>query len=390
MSKFKTKYKHRQRYLIISILLSFYVLGFSQGTYMWNGERLYEIKTNQDLYKDIIGKIKKDADRFTIISPLYITDKPSTFVKDTHNYASLSIYYWPDPTNPKGKYILHDGQKNPEYKQYDGGKLEELEHRMRALSIGYYVTGELKYRLAYLIQLRSWFIDKSTYMYPNFEYAQIAPGHDNNRGRSAGLIEAYNFNSIIDSFRLVNSISPIDKTTKKAFIKWFKRFLNWLKTSEQGKKENENHSNHGIAYDVMLLNINLLVNGSLDNNLVNNFRSFRLERQIAPDGSQPAELQRSRALHFSVYNLSHIIDFCRILEHSGIHYYRNNKDLIDRAFNYLMQFVGNRKQFPYKEIGDWEQTESNLLREYNRLKSFKLTESKTDFDFFSSLLTIYL
>jgi hypothetical protein len=31
-----------------------------------------------------------------------------------HDFFSLSPYYWPDPNNPKDRYILKDGQTNPE------------------------------------------------------------------------------------------------------------------------------------------------------------------------------------------------------------------------------------------------------------------------------------
>ena len=363
---------------------------FSQDSYLWNIGRLSAIKSSPSKYKKVYDISLKRANNFASEPLLAITDKPQKFVSDTHYYVSLSPYYWPDPKNPGGPYIHKDGEKNPEYKLYDGRKFEILEDRLRTFSIAYYFTGDTKYRDLYLSQLRGWFIDKSTYMYPNLTYAQIAPGHDHNQGRPAGIIEGYQYTSILESIRLVNSVSPIDSKTMKGLKKWFNRFSKWLRTSKAGIIESQSLSNPGIAYDVLLLDISLFCTGKIDNGLVASLDN-RLMTQIDLEGKQPEELKRANTMAYSIYNLEHIVDLCLIMESSGISYYQSHRSVIDRAFNYLIQFIGHQSNYPYKESRNWSDLESKLKREYNRLprKSSDSVNVNLRYDFSQDVLDIF-
>ncbi len=364
--------------------------GLSQGTYLWNSARLREIKSNPTKYRYIHAQSRSIVEHYLSDPLIIITDKPNTFVSDTHNYASLSPYFWPDPSNPRGKYILKDGQRNPEYLEYDGKKLTDLEARLRLLSMAYYFSEDTKYRNAYLKQLRAFFIDRDTYMYPNFDYAQIAPGHDNNNGRAWGIIEAYNFNSIIESIRLVNSVSPIDSKTIKSLRKWFKRFASWLDSSDKGVTVYNSDSNQGIAYDVLLLNLHLFTTGKISYSDYKNFRSHRLLVQFDSEGKQPEEIKRTKPMDYSIYNLSHVVDMCLILQSARINYYSENKDIIDRAFNYLLQFAGHKERFPYKDISpSWEELERKLYFQYNRLSQLRKKPSPYNVNYFAGVSVIY-
>ena len=211
--------------LVIAVAYLFTIESHGQGTYLWNGQRLKIVKEHPALYQHLILKSKELADKHLDAPNVVVTDKPDDISLDPHNYASLSIYFWPDPKNPKGKYIIKDGQKNPEYKKYDGGKIEDLMLRLKHLSLAYYFTEDEKYRDAYLSQLNAWFIDKRTYMYPSFDYSQFAPGHNNGKGMAGGLIDAYWFNDIIESIRLVDSVEPIDKKTMKKLKRWLRMLM---------------------------------------------------------------------------------------------------------------------------------------------------------------------
>ena len=49
-------------------------------------------------------------------------------------------------------------------------------------------------------------------------------------------------------------------------------------------------------------------NKKLAQEIINDFPQKRIFPQIAPDGRQPHELQRTLAFHYSQYNLTHFID----------------------------------------------------------------------------------
>lgn len=338
---------------------------------LWNMDQLAIIKQNgpkSSIYKSCIS----NADKFLSEPYLAITDKKKSFASDKHYYSSLAPYWWPDPQNPGGKYIRKDGLRNPELNDYDSSILSSLRNRLKALSIAYYLAGENNYREAFLKQLRVFFLDPDTYMYPNLEYAQVIPGYNNNRGRGAGVIAAEYFLDILDSYRLVNVTKPIDYETDRGIKKWFSDFLTWMLTSEIGKEEREGNGNIPLFYDEIALDIALFVdNNTFADELTRDFRKNRLDVQIMADGRQPYELVRTKAYDYSIYNLTHIVDFCLIQESRGNRYYKKNKNIIDSAFLYLIQFIGNQEAFEYQEISSWEECEEKLKRQVLRLKRLR-------------------
>ena len=372
----KIKVNNLSKFIFILILLLTNHIKCISQPIIWDYERLQETKSNPSSQTQLLNNYRKYADKFVASPPIYVTNKDNKLISDTHNYVSLAIYYWPPKDSVKTQWEHRDGEVNPAYKSYDGRKLELLEDRLRTLSIGYYLTGDSHYRDTYIQQIKAWFIDKQTYMYPNFNYAQIIPDKHIKEGQPWGLIEAYQFNSVLESIRLMDYLGQIDLSTMKLLKKWFKQFSKWMESSPQGKEVAAAINNQSIAYDVTLLNMKLFYNGKIDRHISDNFRTKRLLRQISSDGSQPEELKRTRAIHYSVYNLSHIIDFCRIMQHTGVDYYIQNKDLIDKAFSYLLKTTNSPQSFSYKEL-NWDESVQNLYRECTRIH-YNI-EKKNDF-----------
>lgn len=305
--------------------------------------------------------VTQSADRFCKMEPVAVTDKATARSGNKHNFEALSIYFWPDPENPDGPYIVRDGQPNPEYKEYDLPRLEELVKRTSALSRAFYATGDEKYYNAFCQQIDTWFIAKKTRMVPNFEYNQFIPGRNNGKGCSAGVIDAYNFINVLEAIRLVDGKKSLGKSRNKKLKKWFTNFANWMQTSEIGKQEARATNNHGAAYDITLFVLSKYIgNEQTCDEILNNFADRRINPQIQPDGKQPEELKRTKAFNYSVYNLQHLVDFCVIQKNLGNDYINGDGSRIKTAIEYLEQFVGHRERFPYQEIGDWEAQERNV------------------------------
>lgn len=370
------------RNIVVTFLLLFLpVFSFAkEKPLLWNMERLKVIR-NQGDESGIYKKYLRFADSYLITPDVVIIAKEKSFAPDKHYYSSLAPYWWPDPESPGGKYIRKDGVRNPEINDYDGSILSELCLRLRAFSIAYYFTKDTRYKEAYLKQLDAFFLDENTYMYPNLEYAQVVPGYNNNRGRGAGIVTADCFLDILDSYRLVNYTKPVGKQLDQSIRKWFSDFLEWMLTSEIGMEERESSGNISLFYDVLALDIASFVNNkALVKEITDNFRSKRLEAQIELDGSQPLELARTKGFSYSIYNLQHIVDFCIIQESLGKRYYRNNRDIIDRAFMYLFPFIGNQFAFKYKQITSWDDCEEDLKRQIVRLQRLRPRRNKA-YDF---------
>ena len=217
------------------LVLSFHVLillltasceaegrGAVKGPLIWDMSNFEKLKTDTSysrLYKSII----KESNNICEMPPVTVMDKVKTFAPDKHYFCSIGTYWWPDPNNP-GQYINKDGKTNPECNLYDRASLSIMSKRCQNLCVAYYLTKDEKYYDAFIRQIKAWFIDEETYMYPNFEYAQVIPGRNENKGRSTGYIGAYPFNSVLESIRLTNAIKEIDSQTLKSLKKWFLKF----------------------------------------------------------------------------------------------------------------------------------------------------------------------
>ena len=83
----------------------------------------------------------------------------------------------------------------------------------------------------------------------------------------------------------------------------------------------------------------------------------RISRQIEPDGSQPFELARTKAMSYSIKNLRHLIENAILAEHFGIDLWNYESDKggsIRMAMEYLVPFYTEGKEFTYEQIGGIE------------------------------------
>ena len=309
------------------------------------------------------------SDKYCVLNPVVVTEKNTSFAEDPHYYCSVSGYYWLDST---GVYVPRDGERNPYTKDYDADRLSEFVNRCKFLSVAHYLSGERKYYDAFVDQLRAWFIDEETYMYPSFSYAGIVPGQNDNKGKSSGIIQAYVFIDVIESILLVNAKTPLEDNVLLPVRKWFADFAEWLENGEFGAALQKAQNNIGLAYDVMLTEF-YLFSGKIRKAkaIIERFPETRLYAQINENGEQKAELKRTRAFSYSLYNLSHILDFCFMTQYLGIDFYQEHQDIIDKAYAFLQQYENRQKDFPYKQITDWRSCQQELHAQLFRCERLK-------------------
>lgn len=333
---------------------------------VWDMSELEAMRTDGSTSKTA-RKILKVADSLCMEQPVAVTDKEKlTFEPEKHYFCSMGPYWWPDSLNT-GMYVNRDGEVNPESKDYDNVRASTMVSRCKTLGEALYISGEQKYYDAFVRQLRVWFIDKETYMYPTFEYAQVVPGHHGNKGRSTGMISSYGLNTLIESIRLVNGISEIDKQTMDGLQDWFLDFAN---DSEHrfGEKFRGTNNNISTAFDVTMANMYLFAGKeSRAKEYVDGFAALRIDKQILENGSQPAELRRTKAFSYSMYNLTHIIDMCYLARYWYPNYYQEHRVRLDKAFEFLGQYVEEPDKFPYKQITSWKTCRKNYLKQKERV-----------------------
>lgn len=342
-----------------------------QQPMIWDYQELEQIRHNSGTIENqrfIAGCIHK-ADSCLNLQPYSVTNKKWSFAKDKHYYCTMAPYWWPVEKDGEIVYEGRDGKVNPASNDLDKHKIDYMAERLRWLSLAYYFTGQSKYYKAFRKQMDVWFINKNTYMYPNFEYAQIVPSQNENRGRGVGILEGHPFNTVLDAYRLVNTKKRFNKKRREAITGWFEEMGDWMETSELGIIDSEANSNQGVSYDITLLNISLFVgNQKRADRIVKEFPTKRIKKQIATDGKQKEELKRTKAFMYSVYNLTFFVDFLRLADAAGYDLYEDNKARINKAFDYLIPFVENHSAFPYQQITDWSVSERNLSEQVERMK----------------------
>lgn len=354
-------------------------------SFLWNSDYLLYIKSHfsesrfQKPYQDLIDK----ADRLLAQPAVSVMDKKFTPASGTkHDYMSLSRYEWPDSTKPDGlPYIRKDGLTNPEINLYDRNVLDKMSRNVSTLALAYYFSERESYAEAAIRQIEIWFLDDSTRMNPNMNFAQIIPGRNSNKGYPFGVLDGYSFVEMLDAIQWLEDSPSFSIQLKDCLKNWFELYLLWMQESEQGNQERQAKNNHGTTYDTQLLAYFLFVGNISDaQKLVKEFPKRLV--QIHPDGSQPQELKRTLSFHYSWYNLNHILDFLIIAKNNALNIQpllENSRHPFYKAFDFLIPYLGKKvSDWPYQQISGWENAQRNLLKDLFRIAAF-LDRTKEDY-----------
>ena len=252
--------------------------------------------------------LKNTADKALKASLESVTDKTQTPPSgDKHDFLSQAPYYWPDPAKADGKpYVRKDGLVNPEALLIpDSDRLTRMENNVGVLALEYYVTGKDLYAAGAARQLRVWFIEPKTRMNPNMNHAQFVPGEGNGRdkGRGAGIIDSHALANIPDWAALLDGSPAWTAQDMNALKTWYRAYLDWLTNSANGIDESDAPNNHGTWYAVQVGAAALFVGDARQAKSVVEAARERIAAQISPDGAQPFEEQRTRALTYGTFNL---------------------------------------------------------------------------------------
>lgn len=342
---------------------------------VWNRAHLEEVKASLDkpFYAAAFKALIERADGMLDCKPLSVMMKDKTPASgNKHDYMSQARYTWPDPTKPGGlPYINRDGLTNPEINKLDRNRLGETAWRITNLSLAWYFSNAERYARKATELIRIWFLDDATRMNPNLEYAQMVPGHNGGKGRGYGLIDTYSFVEMLDGVALLEQSKSFTTKDSKQLKQWFGRLTGWMLTSEQGKEESAAENNHSVAYDAQVTAFSLYSgNRKTARKIIEEMPEKRIFRQIEPDGSQPLELKRTLAFHYSQYNMAHFVDMMLMAEKLGIDL--GSKVSADgrgiyKAFDFLIPFCGDSLQgWPYRQIHSREEARQSFLKELYR------------------------
>lgn len=373
--------------IIISLICALTVLS-AQGQSIWDLGHLRAVKESMDepAHAAALKTLLAKAEMMMEAEPLSVMMKAKVPASgDRHDYMSLARYFWPDPAKPDGlPYINRDGHSNPVLKELDRERLGETAERVTYLSLAYYFTDDERYAQKAVSFLRTWFMDEDTRMNPNLEYAQMIPGHNGGKGRCYGILDTYSFVEMLDAVALLEASEAFTDEDSRALKRWFGELLEWILASPQGQEEAAAANNHGTAYDAQVIAFAMYAGREdIARSIIGEFPSRRTFTQIAPDGSQPHELFRTLAYHYSHYNLTHFIDIFLMAGKLGM-------DIDDaasedgrsfyKALDFLVPYIseGGEDLWPYEQIHGFEDVSRKLCKDLYRV-AVRLDPSRKDY-----------
>jgi hypothetical protein len=315
------------------------------------------VAANDPAVRAAVDSLKAEANAALLKQPPTVTEKKTLPVgNDVHDYMSLAIYFWPDPSKPNGKpYMNRDGVVNrAEVNEYDAPRKDRMIKGVRGMAMAYYLTGDEKYAQGAAKYLRAWFLDEPTRMNPNLDHAQFVPG--SNEGRGFGIIETRAFVHLVDAVSLLHDSSAWTDADDQGFRAWMNAFVDWLQTSKNGRDEANATNNHGQWYDMQLAGLaRYLERDDVVLRVVSENGPKRIADQVAPDGSLPKELTRTRSLHYSLFAIDAWVQLAEIGKSSGFDLYNfrtADGRGIKPALDFMTPFLLGEKKWEHQMIGE--------------------------------------
>lgn len=338
--------------------------GEPPATFYWEGPRLAGVKRaldSGDADEEVtraVKLLKAEAAAALKRGPRSVIDKqeppPSG---DKHDYISYAVYWWPDPSKSDGKpFIRRDGYTNQAQRaKGDRDRLKTMIEDVESLALANYLLGDKSCGAHASRLLVTWFIDPATRMNPHLQYSQAVVGVA--EGRGSGLIDTRGFVELLDALGLLKQTGALQGEDIAALDRWFAEYYEWLLTSEHGRDERRADNNHGTWYAAQVARIALYLNDEATaRELIEEARNSRLPAAIEPDGSQPEELERTRSLHYSMFNLAAFAYLARMGESQEIDLWNHRAEgrgSIEQALLFAAPYVLDRQRWPYKEVRDY-------------------------------------
>jgi hypothetical protein len=325
-----------------------------------------EIQSGSKEYSIALKALKKNAEKIADLAPPSVMEKTFTPPSgNKHDYMSMGKYWWPDPKKTNGlPYMRRDGEVNPESKGIiDDENLSKMIYGVKTLSAAYYFLGEEEFAAAAARLLRVWFLDTTTCMNPNMNFAQAIPGR--NDGRGSGIIDSHGFYELIDAVGMLEGSAKWSLEDRKGLQTWFSQYLKWLKESKNGKDEAKAPNNHGCWYDVQVAMVMRFLGNDKDARpFLEGVKDRRIAAQIEPDGTQPKELARTRSFGYSLFNLKAFFMLARLGEKLGVdlwHYQTKDGRSIHKALDYLLPYISGEKKWEGQQIAEVKLNDAHPL-----------------------------
>jgi hypothetical protein len=194
-------------------------------------------------------------------------------------------------------------------------------------------------------------------MNPSLKYAQAVPGVT--PGRGTGIIDTLHLIEVppaIDALQKSRAFPPEGLAGLKT---WFRDYADWMTTSKNGHDEAAAKNNHAVAY---FLQLAVFAQFAGDSNKVatcrRQFKEVFVPKQMADDGSFPAELNRTKPYGYSIFQLDNMASLCQVLSAPADNLWTfelPDGRGIRKAMEFMYPYLADKSKWPRKpDVQAWE------------------------------------
>jgi hypothetical protein len=227
-----------------------------------------------------------------------------------------------------------------------------MSKNVNTLALSYYFTGDERYAQKAVEQIHVWFFDDATKMNPHLEYSQIVRGRESEL-KPSGVLEGDRLRRVIDADGLLAGSKHWTPADHDRFVAWMKQYYRWVTESDKAKLESQQPNNHGTWYAAATATFALYLDDEAGARRWCEQGKKLIASQIEPDGSQPHELERTKAWDYSRYNILAHIQLASIGERVGVelwNYQAPDGRSIRKAIEWMIPYTSGEKNWTYQQI----------------------------------------
>jgi hypothetical protein len=304
-------------------------------------------------------RILQKARRYLEAAPRTVTaNRCERSAGGKHDFYSEGDYWWPDPTDPDGPYIRRDGETNPGNFLAHRKSMIRLSDIIGTLTSAYVLTGEEPYAAQAVVHLKAWFVDEATRMNPSLRYGQAIQGR--HPGRSIGIIDTIHLVEVARGAKLLRRSPSFAAKDQAEVTAWFRAYLTWINSHPYGQKEKQHPNNHGVCWSLQAAAFaDLVGDAEMLEWIRHQFKTVYLEQMMDPDGSFPAELQRTKPYGYSLFVIDAMAGVAQIASNA-------EEDLwtfelfdgrgMEKGMEFIVPYIQDKNRWPKApDVMYWEE-----------------------------------
>ena len=269
---------------------------------------------------------------------------------DKHDYMSQAPIGGPIRPSRTASRTSADGERNPEIKQIsDHDNLGRVTSAVSTLGLAYRLTGREEYATQAARLVRVWFLDPATRMNPHLRFGQGIPGI--NDGRGIGIIETTGLPDMLDGVIAI-AASPAWTAADQAGLQpGCARISRGCSRARTGRMKRRTATTTRPGTTCRSPRWRSSPARPRSRGAPSKAARPNCSPKIEPDGRQPRELSRTRAWHYSAYNLTAFFNLATLGKRVGVDLWTlpvGGRPKPPEGARFLVPFAAGERKWTYR------------------------------------------